>query len=195
MHRALVTALGLGGDGLTDRDIATMKDTAEIITFAERRAMAAERDAMDRYVAAFLADRVGAEFVGKITGVTRFGLFVRLAETGADGLVPVSRLGGEYFVHDDRAHALVGERSGARWPLGMSVEVKLAEATPLTGGLLFEMLSDPAPPDPSAPRPRLGVRARGDRGPGGPGGYRGPRRGVQGRPKNIRTGKKGGPRR
>jgi len=195
VHRALVAALGLGGDGLTDRDIATMKDTAEIITFAERRAMAAERDAMDRYVAAFLADHVGAEFVGKITGVTRFGLFVRLAETGADGLVPVSRLGGEYFVHDDRAHALVGERSGARWPLGMTVEVKLAEATPLTGGLLFEMLSDPAPPDPTAPRPRLGVRARGDRGPGGPGGFRGPKRGPQGRPKNIRTGKKGGPRR
>jgi len=195
VHRALVTALGLGSDGLTDRDIATMKDTAEIITFAERRAMAAERDAMDRYVAAFLADRVGAEFAGRITGVTRFGLFVRLAETGADGLVPVSRLGGEYFVHDDRAHALVGERSGARWPLGMTVEVKLAEATPLTGGLLFEMLSDPAPPDASAPRPRLGMRARGDRGPGGPGGFRGPKRGPQGRPRNIRTGKKGGPRR
>lgn len=192
VHRALIRALGLGGDGLTDRDIAMMKDTAEIITFAERRAMAAERDAMDRYVAAFLADRVGAEFVGKITGVTRFGLFVRLAETGADGLVPVSRLGGEYFVHDDRSHALVGERSGARWPLGMTVEVKLAEATPLTGGLLFEMLSDPAPPDPTAARPRLGMRARGDRGPGG---YRGPKRGVQGRPKNIRTGRKGGPRR
>ena len=64
---------------------------------AERRAMAAERDATDRYVAAFLADRVGAEFEGRITGVTRFGLFVRLAETGADGLVPVSSLGGEYF--------------------------------------------------------------------------------------------------
>jgi ribonuclease R len=195
VHRALVTALGLGGDGLSDRDISQMKDTAELITFAERRAMAAERDATDRYVAAFLADRVGAEFEGRITGVTRFGLFVRLAETGADGLVPVSKLGGEYFVHDDRAHALVGERSGARWPLGMTVEVRLAEATPLSGGLLFEMLSEPAPPDPSAPRPRLGMRARGDRGPGGPGGYRGPKRGAQGRPKNIRTGKKGGPRR
>ena len=82
---------------------------------AERRAMAAERDATDRYVAAFLADRVGAEFAGRITGVTRFGLFVRLAETGADGLVPVSSLGGEYFIHDERAHALVGERTGRRW--------------------------------------------------------------------------------
>ncbi|MDX5331239.1 MAG: S1 RNA-binding domain-containing protein, partial [Caulobacteraceae bacterium] len=102
---------------------------------------------------------------GRITGVTRFGLFVRLAETGADGLVPVSSLGGEFFVHDERMHALVGERSGARWPLGMSVEVRLREATPITGGLLFDMLSDPADPDPTAPRPRLGVRRKAGRPP------------------------------
>jgi ribonuclease R len=74
----------------------------------------------------------------------------------------------------------------------MTVRVKLAEATPITGGLLFEMLSEPAPPDPTAPRPRLGQRDRAERGPGG---YRGPKRGPQGRPKNIRSGKKGGPRR
>jgi ribonuclease R len=193
VHRALIKALGLGDDGLTERDIAGIKDTAEVITFAERRAMAAERDATDRYIAAFLADRVGAEFEGKITGVTRFGLFVRLAETGADGLVPVSTLGGEYFVHDDRAHALVGERTGARWPLGMGVRVRLREATPLTGGLVFEMLSEPMPADPNAPKPRLGMRGR-----GGGAGFAGPRRsgGQPGRPKNIRTGRKrGGPRR
>jgi ribonuclease R len=200
VHRGLITALGLGADGLSERDIQKMKDTAESITFAERRAMAAERDATDRYVAAFLADRVGAEFDGRITGVTRFGLFVRLDETGADGLVPVSKLGGEYFVHDDRTHSLVGERTGARWPLGMTVTVRLVEATPITGGLLFGMISEPMAADPTAPRPRLGMRARGDHRPGGGGpkpggGFRGPKRGPQGRPKNIRTGKKGGPRR
>jgi ribonuclease R len=206
VHRGLIRALGLqskegGEDGITDRDIQRLKDTAEAITFAERRAMAAERDATDRYVAAFLADRVGAQFAGRITGVTRFGLFVRLDETGADGLVPVSKLGSEYFVHDDRSHALVGERTGARWPLGMRVEVKLTEATPITGGLLFEMLSEPLAADPTAPRPRLGMRARGDRRPGG-GGFKGPPRagqhhpGQPGRPKNIRNGRKnGGPRR
>src|SRR6202000_3325955 len=105
VHRALIRALGLGDDGLTDADIVRMKETAEHITMAERRAMAAERDATDRYVAAFLSERVGAEFEGRITGVTRFGLFVRLTETGADGLVPISKLGGEYFIHDDRTHA------------------------------------------------------------------------------------------
>jgi ribonuclease R len=163
VHRGLIAALGLGKDGLTGDDIARLKDTAEHITLAERRAMAAERDAVDRYVAAFLEDRVGATFEGRITGVTRFGLFVGLAETGADGLVPVSTLGTEYFIHDDKTHALVGERTGARWRLGRSVQVRLREATPITGGLLFEMLSEPEPADPATPRPRLGVRGRSQR--------------------------------
>lgn len=160
VHRALIRALKLGDDGLTDFEVARLTETAEHITAAERRSMAAERDATDRYVAAFLSDRVGAEFEGRITGVTRFGLFVRLEDTGADGLVPVSSLGAEYFVHDDRTHALVGERTGRRWTLGRAVTVKLLEATPLTGGLLFEMLTEAAPADPNAPRPRLGVRQR-----------------------------------
>jgi len=160
VHRALIRALKLGDDGLTDQDISQIKDTAEVITHAERRAMAAERDATDRYIAAFLSDRVGATFTGRITGVTRFGLFVKLDETGADGLVPVSTLGEEYFIHDDRMHALVGERTGKRFPLGLAVEVKLREATPVTGGLLFEMLTEALPVDPKAPRPRLGVRGK-----------------------------------
>jgi ribonuclease R len=143
VHRALIRALGFGDDGLAESDLARLKDTAERITMAERRAMAAERDATNRYVAAFLAERVGAEFEGRITGVTRFGLFVRLAETGADGLVPIASLGAEYFIHDEKAHALVGERTGGLWRLGRMVDVRLKEATPITGGLLFEMLSDP----------------------------------------------------
>ena len=172
VHRGLIRALNLGKDGLTDREIAELTTIAEQVTQTERRSMAAERDAMDRYIAAFLEDRVGATFPGRITGVTRFGLFVRLEETGADGLVPVSTLGDEYFTHDDRTHALVGERTGRRWTLGRSVEVRLVEATPVTGGLLFEMLSEPQPRDPNAPSPRLGMRARGPKG----GGY--PKRGA-----------------
>ncbi len=180
VHRALIRALGLGGDGLTDRDVVRLTETAEHITQCERRAMAAERDAIDRYVAAYLSDREGAEFEGRITGVTRFGLFVRLDETGADGLVPVSTLGDEYFNHDERTHALVGERTGARWVLGTRVNVRLREATPLTGGLLFDMLSQPAPLDPDAPRPRLGIRGRGGDRPVQRGGG-GPKRGPPGR--------------
>ncbi|WP_426034995.1 ribonuclease R [Brevundimonas sp. DC300-4] len=196
VHRGLIRALNLGSDGLTDREIAELPAIADQVTLTERRSMAAERDAMDRYIAAFLEDRVGATFTGRITGVTRFGLFVRLDETGADGLVPVSSLGNEYFTHDDRAHALVGERSGQRYTLGRTVEVKLKEATPITGGLLFEMLSDAEPRDPNAPAPRLGMRGRGPgtggnsppkRGVGRPGGPKPPRGGT---PKGVRKGKR-----
>ena len=196
VHRALIRALKLGNDGLTDREVAELGGIAEHITETERRSMAAERDAMDRYIAAFLEDRVGASFTGRITGVTRFGLFVRLDETGADGLIPVSSLGDEYFVHDDRAHALVGQRSGRRWPLGKTVEARLVEATPVTGGLVLEMLSEPDPRDPNAPAPRLGMRGRGGDGPpmrgkGRPGGPK-PRNGGKpsGGLRGVRKGKR-----
>ncbi len=160
VHRGLIRALKLGSDGLTDYEIKTLADTAEHITATERRSMQAEREAIERYIAAYLHDKVGATFAGRIVGVTRFGLFVKLTDTGADGIVPVSTLGDDYYIHDDVQHALIGERSGARWRLGTSVEVELAEAMPITGGLVFKMLSEPEAGDPNAPRPRLGVRSR-----------------------------------
>ena len=142
VHRALIRALGLGDDGLpTTRTPASLGETAERITAAERRAMAAERDATDRLIAAFLADRVGAKFEGRITGVTRFGLFVRLDETGADGLVPVSTLGGEYFHHDERAHALVGESTRRDLSARRYRDGAARRGHPVAGALLFEMLS------------------------------------------------------
>ena len=160
VHRALIRALKLGDDGLTDGDAVRLTETAEHITATERRAMAAERDATDRYVAAFLADRVGAEFAGRITGVYALRVVHPPDRHGADGLVPVSTLGAEFFVHDERLHALVGERSGERWPLGKPVTVKLNEAVPLTGGLLFEMISEPRPCGCFSAPPAAGVRGR-----------------------------------
>ncbi len=160
VHRALIKALKLGDDGLTDYEIKTLSDTAEHITQTERRSMQAERESIERYIAAYLHDKVGATFAGRITGVTRFGLFVKLEDTGADGIVPVSSLGSDYYVHDDVQHALIGERTGMRWRLGATVEVELAEAMPITGGLVFKMLSEPDAGDPNAPRPRLGIRKK-----------------------------------
>jgi ribonuclease R len=163
VHRALIRAYNLGSDGQSDSERSQLQRIAEDTTQNERRAMAAERDATDRFIAAWLADRVGTEFAGRITGVTRFGLFVRLHETGADGLCPVSRLGQEYYVHDEAAHALVGQSSGGRYRLGMAVTVRLDEATPVTGGLLFDILT---PPEPGKPlkghgRPRDKYERRG----------------------------------
>jgi ribonuclease R len=139
VHRALIRALKLGADGLTDRETGRLGEAAEHISMTERRAMAAERDSTERYVAAFMQDRVGATFEGRITGVTRFGLFLRLADTGAEGLLPARSLGGEYFRHDEKRHAMVGDRTGTAYKLGDIVSVRLAEAAPLTGGLRFEL--------------------------------------------------------
>lgn len=155
VHRGLVRALGLSKDGskdgLTQDEETRLTEIAEHITMCERRSMAAEREATERYIAAFLADRVGATFEGRISGVTRFGLFVKLVETNADGLVPISSLDERYF-HDEGAHALVGERSGRQFRLGQKVEVRLEDAVPVSGGLLFAMLSDPEPATPGAKR-------------------------------------------
>ena len=148
IHRALIRALKLGDDGATDKDEQRYVETAEHVSQTERTSMAAERDATARYIAAYLADRIGATFEGRVTGVTRFGLFVRLDETQADGLVPISSLGAERWNHDEAAHALVGEQSGLRFPLGMRVEVRLEEATPISGGLVFSVLSEAEPPLP-----------------------------------------------
>lgn len=141
VHRALITAHGWGEDGLSALDIERMDETGELISLAERRSMMAERDTNDRYLASYLSERVGNEFNGKISGIARFGLFVRLHETGADGLIPISTLGREYFHHDEAAQTLTGEKSRIVLKLGQPVTVRLAEAVPVTGGLMFELLT------------------------------------------------------
>ena len=143
VHRALISALGLG-DGALPAD-ETMEHLGEIsaqISATERRAMKAERETADRLIAHFLADRVGATFQGRISGVTRAGLFVKLDQTGADGIVPIRTLGTEYFNYDETRHALVGTRSGAMHRLGDVVDVRLVEAAPVAGALRFELLSE-----------------------------------------------------
>jgi ribonuclease R len=142
VHRALIGALRLGPGGLPKDAEAELPLIAAQISAAERRAMAAERDTIDRLVAHWLADRIGASFRGRIAGVTRAGLFVKLDETGADGFVPMRSLGSDYFVYDEARHAVTGERSGETHRLGDQVEVKLVEAAPLAGALRFELLSE-----------------------------------------------------
>ena len=142
VHRALISALQLGDGGFHDEDKARLPAISKAISEAERRAMAAERETIDRLVSAHLADRIGAEFEARISGVTRSGLFVRLKETGADGFVPISTLGNDFFHHVEEAHALVGSRSGEAFRLGDQVQVRLVEAIPSAGALRFEMLSE-----------------------------------------------------
>ncbi|WP_416223051.1 ribonuclease R [Tianweitania sp.] len=143
VHRALITALNLGSDGLTQNEVERLGTISELISTAERRAMAAERDTVDRLIAAHLAERVGESFEARISGVTKAGLFVQLPDLGADGFVPVATLGREYYIFDEAARALVGDRTGGGYQLSDVVEVRLAEVAPLAGALRFEMLSEP----------------------------------------------------
>jgi ribonuclease R len=143
VHRALITACRLGSDGLPPEvSLGELAQVGEQISAAERRAMAAERETIDRLIAHHLVDRIGATFAGQIAGVTRSGLFIKLDETGADGFVPISQLGADYFRHEEARHALVGERSGETFRLGDRVEVRLVEAAPVAGALRFELLSE-----------------------------------------------------
>jgi ribonuclease R len=143
VHRALIKGLGLGEGALPETEtVESLSEVAAQISVTERRAMKAERETADRLIAHFLADRIGATFQGRISGVTRAGLFVKLTDTGADGLIPIRTLGTEYFNYDETRHALVGSRSGAMHRLGDIVDVRLVEAAPVAGALRFELLSE-----------------------------------------------------
>jgi ribonuclease R len=162
VHRGLIKALGLGRDGLPDGlGVPAFEQIGDQISATERRAAQAEREVVDRYTAAYLAAHVGASFAGRISGVTRFGLFVKLSETGADGLVPVRSLPADYYHHDERNHRLVGKRFRRTFTLGDPVEVTLAEADVVTGGLILALVTDSA--EPAATRAGGSRHARGGR--------------------------------
>ena len=141
VHRSLVSAHGWGKDGLSEHDLERLDETAKQISDTERRSMMAERDTTDRYLAAYLSDRIGAEFGGRISGIARFGVFVKLDETGADGLIPMRNLGNEYFHFDRDSATLMGADSGTVVTLGQRVTVRLTEAAPVTGGIGLELLT------------------------------------------------------
>ena len=145
VHRALIRAmdLGDGGDGLPDMELDRLREVAGLISTAERRAVNAERDTVDRLIAQHLAGRVGDAFDGRVSGMSGAGLFVTLDGYGADGFIPISKLGDEFFHHDEAMHALIGEASGHGYRLGDLVEVKLAEVQALAGAIRFEMISEP----------------------------------------------------
>lgn len=195
VHRALVDAYKLeqpappgsipAASGLSDRDRASLQQVSDAISQTERRAMEAERDTIDRYVAAWLSGRVGEVFDTRITGVQSFGFFATIVGLGGDGLVPISTLGGEYFRHDGAAQALVGTDSGTTYASGDRLKLKLAEANPLTGALKFVLPdADTGRIEPRGARPQERRRS--------PGGPPGPKKagkfmvGKRGRPGNIR---------
>jgi ribonuclease R len=144
VHRALIKGLKLGGDGLSQNEAVIFEATAAHITAMERRATDAERQSADRYLAAFLAGRVGEEFSATISGVTRFGLFVTLNETGASGFVPMAMLPDDFWHHDEARQSLSGRHSRQVFSLAQAVGVRLEQARPVTGGMLFSVVAPAA---------------------------------------------------
>ncbi|MEQ8665865.1 MAG: ribonuclease R [Rhodospirillales bacterium] len=156
VHRALISTLGLGPGGI-DEMTRDLGDAGEHLSVTERRAAAAERDTVDRYMATYMVDRVGATMTGRVTGVTRFGLFVALDETGADGLIPISTLPADYYRLDESGHALVGDDRGMRFGLGQIVDVSIADVDPITGGMALRLVAGGKPP-PKGERRRKPVK-------------------------------------
>jgi ribonuclease R len=198
VHRALIRGLGLGEGALPESEtVESLSEVAAEISVTERRAMKAERETADRLIAHFLADRIGATFRGRISGVTRAGLFVKLTDTGADGLIPIRTLGTEYFSYDEARHALVGSRSGAMHRLGDVVDVRLLEAAPEAGALRFELVSEglavPRGQKRSRgerPAAKAGTAERNEMGRGARHGDRKPGRGRPGKPKKGKSWKR-----
>ena len=153
VHRALVTGLNLGLGGLAPDEAVRYPETGEHISATERRAALAEREAIDRYLAAFMSDKVGASFAARVSGVQRFGLFVTLSDSGASGLIPMAALPDDYWTYDEATQSLSGRHSRMVFRLTQEVEVRLTEASPLTGGMIFQMLSRPSPAAPPGPAP------------------------------------------
>ena len=159
VHRALVRSFGLGDGGLTDDEASRMAVLGEAISKAERRAMEAERETIDRYVAAFLSTRVGEVLETRITGVASFGFFATVEGIGGDGLVPVSTLGDDYYRFDEAARTLTGDVTGTRYAAGQTISLRLAEASPISGALRFE-LPDSSGGTGRPSRPPIGRRGR-----------------------------------
>lgn len=150
VHRSLVGACGLELPAPQDKsipretrlsaeDMADLAPIGERISQYERRAMEAERETIDRYVAAFLAERVGQVLSCRITGVQNFGFFATVEELGGDGLVPVSTLGAERFKYIEAERALEGEHTGTRYVLGDRLDLRLVESDPISGALRFDL--------------------------------------------------------
>ncbi len=142
VHRGLIRVCGLGEGGLTDREVDKLEEIADHISTTERRSIAAERDAMDRFVTLFMADRVGDTFGAKISGVSRFGLFARLDENGADGIIPISTLPEDYYFHDEKRQALVGRRTKSVYRLGQPIAVQLTMADRITGSMAMKLVAE-----------------------------------------------------
>lgn len=161
VHRALKALLYGRGRSREQRECARLlpqlcRTCSERERIADSAAHASQRIKM----AELYADRIGESFPGIVVGCERFGLFVRLDDTCAEGLLPVRALGPEWFAYDEGTLSLTGESTGRRWRLGQRVAVTVSGCTPSRGQIDFTLASGtgPAGRHDEAPRPGRGAR-------------------------------------
>lgn len=171
VHRALVDSYRLevpgkpkglpAKTGLGEADAKGLSRIGEAISALERRAMEAERETIDRYVAAYLAGKVGEIVPARITGVQPFGFFATVDGLGGDGLVPVSTLGSERFFYDEAARTLDSEHGRVSFSVGQRLDLRLMDANPVSGALRFELPDAPEGGFRNRPPRRDGVKKAG----------------------------------
>ena len=137
VHRALIKALKLGDDG-EFLPSGRLDDLAAHVSMTERRAVSAEREAMDRFAVAAALDAASDRLAGRVTGITRFGLYVELEDSGAEGFIPKRLLGAGGFSFDEKSQSLGARRGGLRYSLGQTLAVTIREADPLRGRLILQ---------------------------------------------------------
>lgn len=151
VHRALIKALKLGKNGITEHETARLDEICEHISSTERNSMDAERSANDRFTSLWLSDRAGEIFNGTVRSVTSFGLFVQLDNLATDGLVPIRTLGDDYFVHDEQNQALIGRKTRIIYRTGAKIKVRLKESDPITGSKILEVIGNKGADIPDIP--------------------------------------------
>jgi len=142
VHRALIDAYNLGNDGLKQEQKEKFEEVAENISNTERTAQKAERETMDKYLSLFMQDKVGSRFNAKISGVNNFAMFIKLIETGAEGIIFLKNIRGDFYIHDDKNHCIIGRKTKSRYRMGDLITVQLEQVSPIKGGLEFSLIQN-----------------------------------------------------
>jgi ribonuclease R len=130
--------------------IEELHEIAEESSQSERRADDAERELMEWKKVKFMQDRVGEDFDGLITSVTKFGFFVELTDLFVEGLVPLNTLTDDFYTYHENTRQIIGQRSRKTYSLGQRIRVLVDRIDPVEKKVQFAIVEEA--PRPTAPR-------------------------------------------
>ncbi|MGD0162118.1 MAG: VacB/RNase II family 3'-5' exoribonuclease [Candidatus Sulfotelmatobacter sp.] len=128
-----------------------LHEVAEESSQSERRADEAERELMEWKKVKFMQDRVGEDFDGLITSVTKFGFFVELTDLFVEGLVPLNTLTDDFYTYHENTRQIVGQRSRKTYSLGQKLRVLVDRIDPVEKKIQFAILEETPPQSTSRP--------------------------------------------